>query len=312
MWLRRKIKSILLVDFDNVEGHVGKPFGDSIANWKAWLEDGGFEKRPVQRDFLAMRVYWNGRTDKRRASFEAEEFEAFACRPAAVVKIKEGKSSADVVITIDAMDLAHELRGLKEVILLTADTDFVPLVDRLQEKGLHVVAMGNESDPSSAIYRDRADTVISVGALREACRYRRPQQDGKSAATASPELVKAEDVAPVREAPTNPIARPRKQRTDFDLEMAARLVIDLAMQSPNRGVSRASVERVVSRVPGFTKVPTKQAAAWLGCRDYEGMLQALVKLDSRLAVARPKGGGVQVRYVGAIPNMDNAPPEAAV
>src|SRR5262249_23628875 len=152
--------------------------------------------------------------------------------------------------------------------------------------------------------------VISVGSLREACNYQRANNGAASAATRA---------APATPAPPPPAPPPastslasgsstggssRRARQDFDLDLAARLIGEVAMQTPNRGVSRATVERVVSRVPGFTKVPTKQAAAWLGCRDYEAMLRALAKIDPRLTVARLSGGGVQIRFAGQLPGPE--------
>jgi len=108
-------KSALLIDFDNVLGMTSGDIATSIPNWMAWLEDGGFDGRGQRRSFPVRRVYWNPLNERYRPAFEAVGFEAFACRAIA----KEKKSSADIVMTLDAVDIANEVRGLKEVILLT-------------------------------------------------------------------------------------------------------------------------------------------------------------------------------------------------
>jgi len=139
MFGRRK-KCALLIDFDNVLGMTSGEFTTSIAKWMEWLEDGAFDSDRLKRKFLIKRVYWNPLYDRYRDVFEAAGFEAFSC--GAIAKSK--KSSADIVITLDAVDIAADTKGLQEIILLTSDTDFVPVVNRLQERELEVVAMGHE------------------------------------------------------------------------------------------------------------------------------------------------------------------------
>ena len=121
-----------------------------------WLEDGAFDEARQKRKFLVKRVYWNPLYDRYRDAFEAAGFEAFAC--GAIAKSK--KSSADMVITLDAVDIAAGTKGLQEIILLTSDTDFVPVVNRLQERELEVVAMGHEQNPTAEVYREYADHVV--------------------------------------------------------------------------------------------------------------------------------------------------------
>ncbi len=308
--LTGRVKSALLVDFDNVDGQVGRAFGESIEAWMSWLEDGAFAKTRRPRNFVAMKTYWNGRTDKKRDAFERRGFEAFACRSQAANKIKENKSSADIVITIDAMDVVHEVRGLKEIILLTADTDFVPLVNRLQQKGLHVVVVGNEGDPSSAIFRERGAEVISVGALKDACNYVSPNQRKASvtqrapASAAPPAPPPAPRPSPAAKSPSTPATKASgaKQRASFDLDLATRLVRDVCIQTPNRAASRAAIERALSQVPGFTKVPTKQLAAWLGFKNQDDLLRDLAKRAPGLeAFKNPSGRSLQIKFVGDLP-----------
>jgi hypothetical protein len=315
--LTRRVKSALLVDFDNIDGHVGKPFGECIEAWVAWLEDGAFAKTRRPRRFLTKKAYWNGRTDKKRDSFERHGFEAFACRSQAANKIKENKSSADIVITIDAMDAVHEEKGLREVVLLTADTDFVPLVNRLQQKGLHVVVVGNEGDPSSAIYRERGAEVISVSALKEACAYVSPKRRKSPPGPAHAATPVAADVpmatpmpAPPSASPRHQPARsqPRKQQATFNLDEAAQLIREVCIQTPNRAASRVAIERALSQMPGFTKVPTKEHAAWLGCKNLDNLLRELAKRAPGLVASKnPSGQHYQIKFSGDLPQVPIAP-----
>src|SRR5262249_51182020 len=149
-------KSALLIDFDNVLGMTSGDIATSISSWMAWLEDGGFDASRQRRSFPVRRVYWNPLNERYRPAFEAAGFDAFACRAIA----KEKKSSADIVMTLDAVDIEKEVKGLKEIILLTSDPDFVPVVNRLQVRKLRVVAMGNEDNSTAAVYREYADDVV--------------------------------------------------------------------------------------------------------------------------------------------------------
>ncbi len=307
MW-KRKIKSALLLDLDNLGG---KRLGESIDNWVAWIEDGLFSKTERPRKLLDKRVYWNGVTDKPRAPFEAKGFKAFACRSESTVKVRANKSSADVVMTIDAMEIAHTLKGVQEVILLTSDTDFVPLVNKLQEMKLKVVVVGKVSDSSTAIFRKWAEEVISDEDLHAAYDYQRPlkkRAKREPLATPPPPPIA---VAPAATSPpptpakkATPSKRKRaKQQQQFDLQPAAKAVLDVAMQTPNRALSRPVIERALSTVRGFTKAPTKQYAAYFGHMNFETLLRQLATIEPRLDYSRDQSGRWQMRFVGDLPDQ---------
>lgn len=298
MWTR-KIKSALLVDLDNVGG---KRLGATIDNWVAWIEDGAFSKTARPRKLLDKRVYWNGVNDMPRAPFEQRGFKAFACRSESTVKVRANKSSADIVMTIDAMEIAHTLKGLQEIVLLTADTDFVPLVGKLQEMKLKVVVVGKVTDPSSTIFRKWAEEVISDEDLFAAGKYERAARKH------------AKPPAPAPPAMSEPAAKPRaapparaKQRKKFDLAAAAKALVEVAMQTPNRPVSRAVIERALSTVPHFIKVPTKRDAAYLGFNNLETLLRQIASIEPRLRYAREPDGGQRLRFVGVLPDEPPQP-----
>ncbi|MEZ5956852.1 MAG: NYN domain-containing protein [Hyphomonadaceae bacterium] len=283
MFGRRK-KCALLIDFDNVLGMTSGDFTTSITRWMEWLEDGAFDEKRRKRNFLVKRVYWNPLYERYRDAFEAAGFEAFAC--GAIAKSK--KSSADMVITLDAVDIAAETKGLQEIILLTSDTDFVPVVNRLQDRDLEVVAMGHEQNPTAAVYREYADHVVLRNAFIDAFKYERPKRKWFGLVRVKPPAPKVV-VTAARQ--LNPGATP--------LEQAAERIVQAAEGVGGAMLSRKAVIFSLRDVPGFN---TGGTGAWLGYGSYRKMLQAIAKKRRELRIYAYRNGGVAVAY---------RPPEAA-
>ena len=168
-----RVRSVLLVDFDNIYGATGEDVVNNLSNWLLWLEDGALSHRQKRRTFVHKRVYWNLQFDRYRPDFERAGFEAFNCRALAKRKISAGKSSADIVITMDAIELAMQTKNLDELIILTTDSDFVPVVNRVQIPGLRVVTAGKETDPTYELISQHADGVMHIAALKSAFGYAR-------------------------------------------------------------------------------------------------------------------------------------------
>jgi uncharacterized protein (TIGR00288 family) len=69
-----------------------------------------------------------------------------------------GKNSADIFLTIDAMDLLHQ-NVVDAFVLATADTDFARLARRLREGGKRVVGVGAEHAGAALVQScDRFET----------------------------------------------------------------------------------------------------------------------------------------------------------
>ncbi len=298
-----RVRSALLVDFDNVhitlKDRGRDDFAGRIAQWTAWLEDGAFDPRGRGRKFVAKRVYWNGHFDVHREASEAAGFDAFACRGQTASK----KSSADIVITLDAIEILTEYPGVREVVLLSMDTDFVPVVNRLQAKGLAVAAMGNEENSSAVVYRDHADYVIRLGDFRRALDYERaPRTWFGLRAAPTGEAAPAPEPAPVlTRAPVHQAPRPSQQRRaptraqpNFDIPGSAEIIAAAAAQSPGSPISRETVLRVLRSVEGFA---TGGAHPWLGCGSYRNLVLALAQhRPSELRVKTYNNGGVSLVY----------------
>ena len=72
-----RVRSVLLVDFDNIYGATSEDVVNSLSNWLLWLEDGALSHGQKRRTFVHKRVYWNLQFDKYRPDFERAGFEAF-------------------------------------------------------------------------------------------------------------------------------------------------------------------------------------------------------------------------------------------
>jgi len=280
MFGRRK-KCALLIDFDNVLGMTSGEFVTSIDHWIAWLEDGAFDEKRRKRDFVVKRVYWNPLYERYRGAFEAAGFQAYSC--GAVAKSK--KSSADIVITLDAVDVAAETKKLQEIMLLTSDTDFVPVVNRLQDRGLDVVAMGHEGNPTAAVYREYADDVVLRSAFLDAFKYERPRRKWFG-------LVRVKPPPPEPPPPPQPKPAPTPRATRLD--QAADRVVQAAQGAGGAQLSRKAIILALRDIEGFN---TSGAKAWLGYGAYRKMLLAIAsKKRGELRLYSYRNGGLAVAY----------------
>jgi len=80
---------------------------------------------------------------------------AAACRPSGwlaapgfrLVHAGSGKNGADLLLCLDAMELAH-LDGFACFAIATSDRDFTHLAQRLRERGRHVLGLGEAKAPA--------------------------------------------------------------------------------------------------------------------------------------------------------------------
>lgn len=80
--------------------------------------------------------------------------------PIQTLRIVSGKSLADIALTVDAMDLLFE--GIVDgICIVSSDSDFTPLVRRLQDGGLFVMGIGKERTPEP--FRLACDEFIKLG-----------------------------------------------------------------------------------------------------------------------------------------------------
>lgn len=296
-----RVRSVLLVDFDNIYGATSEDVVSSLPQWLLWLEDGAFSAGGRRRTFLHKRVYWNLQFDRYRANFEECGFEAFNCRAQAKRKISAGKSSADIVITMDAIELALQTKKLEELIVLTTDSDFVPVVNRVQNPGLRVVTAGKETDPTYELYSQHADAVVHIAALKAGFKYQRTPRKWYQLRSPPPEI------APLtiqRERQSMLMGRVRTALANADgaskpgfapeLQRAADIVKALGERMPDQVVSKTKIVRSLAVIPEFTPTYQNGHRPWFGHKNFAALMRRLSQIHPEIEVKSLGKGKVQV------------------
>jgi hypothetical protein len=254
---RRKIRSVLLVDFDNIAAQLGHTeFVNCIPRWLAWLEDGHFDPAGGKRSFIVKRMYWNTSAEHHRNAVEAQEFEALLCPS----KVKGKKSLADMVIAVDALRAAYESKRMRECIVLAVDTDYEPLLDALNDCLQHTVIAATPGI-ATEVYSECADIVIPIDALRQAMAYERPRSGLE---------VLRDKVRTWRRLPF------LKKRW---LARAARHLADIGRQQPGQAIAKKTVMRVLE---DKIRLKLRGPDAYLSCGNYDTMLEQIAAQSDQL------------------------------
>jgi hypothetical protein len=167
------LRSALFVDFDNViiglrdnSPRAAEVFGRSPELWLDWLTrvngsapDGSEDRpaAPARRTILTRNCYLNPTQDLKgyRAFFTRAGFRVVDC-PSLT---QQGKSSSDIHMVMDILDiLAHPVR-YDEVIVMSADADFTSVMLRLRSHDRRTMTVS--SSPVAHAYRAACDTVVS-------------------------------------------------------------------------------------------------------------------------------------------------------
>lgn len=161
------MKSALFIDFDNVysclkqlDPTYAERFAQQPAAWLSWLVDALQlpDGAPVhtKRRVLVRRCYLNPQVYQQfRARFNMAGFEIVDC-PALT---SGGKTSTDIHMVLDIVDLLQHETHYDEFIVFSADADFTPVLRRLRrwDRRTTVLAVGFPS----AAYRASADLLIN-------------------------------------------------------------------------------------------------------------------------------------------------------
>lgn len=160
------MKSALFVDFDNVysglrrlDQEIADQFARNPTVWMNWLIKSLEMPEPAspkaKRRVLVRRCYLNPQAYQRfRPSFNLAGFEIIDC-PALT---SEGKTSTDINMVLDIVDLLQHEAHYDEFIVFSADADFTPVLRKLRrwDRRTTVLAIGFPS----AAYRASADLLI--------------------------------------------------------------------------------------------------------------------------------------------------------
>ena len=136
------MRSALFVDFDNVFSglmRLGPDYAEAFARnpsrWLDWLIDSleapaGVEEG-AKRRVLVRRCYLNPEPYKRfRIGFSRAGFEIVDCPP----MTSAGKTSTDIHMVLDMVDVLQSSTRYDEFIVFSADADFTPLLRKLRRE----------------------------------------------------------------------------------------------------------------------------------------------------------------------------------
>lgn len=76
---------------------------------------------------------------------------------------KRGKNSSDIRLVVDAMEAALTRPHLDTFVIVSSDSDFIPLISKLREFGKRVLVMGMKED-MSALLPSHCDEVVYLDA----------------------------------------------------------------------------------------------------------------------------------------------------
>ncbi|MDR1489722.1 MAG: NYN domain-containing protein [Desulfovibrio sp.] len=167
-----EIFSALYVDFDNIytrlseqDPALARTFATNPQRWVRWLE--GHALRMMYGDGVRRRIlkrccYLNPiRYHEFRPYFIRSAFQVVDCPPLT----NYGKTSADIHLVMDCMDALAHVTRFDEIIILSGDADFTPLLLRIQEHARRslVLSVGYTSPAYAAAcsWRIREDWFLS-------------------------------------------------------------------------------------------------------------------------------------------------------
>lgn len=270
-----KTRSALLIDYDNVTPFFrNEKLSGRIGNWLSWLEDGQFDPQRRRRNFLLKKVFWHKRYADEQPAFEHYDFKTETCVYAAGGK--QGQSAVDLYLAMDAIEAANDLSGLREMIILASDSDYLPLIERLKAKGIRTAIVVSERD-ASRIYNGKADLTITEDELRFALSY-----------------VRARRAAPLRPAPPKgEPAAPKPSAKSFDLDQAAAIVAQLVARRRDKRAGLRDVATAIQSEPAF-----KGDRTWLGMGTFEAFANEMARRKGDLRVTRTSTGGIGIEHTG--------------
>ena len=154
----------VLIDADNASARHAKAIFDEIATL------GEANVRRIYGDFASDRLKgWR------------EVIQPLAIMPQQQFNYTTGKNAADITLVIDAMDLMHR-GGLDGFCLVSSDSDFTRLAQRLREDGAVVYGFGAKKTPEA--FRSACSRFIYIKNLES--------PEPKTANTSSPAAAKKE------------------------------------------------------------------------------------------------------------------------
>lgn len=301
----RAIRSALLIDIENVSY---ARLSTSIPNWLAWLEHGQFDPAKQRRKFVLKRAYWNSTSEHDRRKFENRGIDAIL-----VDRYVTLKNTADVHMAIDIVELLYTRPDIEEFVLLSKDSDFIPVMQRLRAKHKKTAMLVDLASPTlHTAFRDKVDIVIPhrdlllataynppVPKLSVIGRWRAKLATKREQAQIEREAIKPAPLKPAIPASNGTVAPPMtaaagKLPDGPPLTQAAALIS--ALLKPSRGlyVPQKAILTQLKAIPEFTELGT---AKYLGAGSYHALMSRLAAQDPLMKLDQQNGGHTAVRYL---------------
>jgi len=155
----RELSLAILIDADNTSARHAQAIFDEIATL------GEANVRRIYGDFSGDRLKgWR------------DVMQPLAIVPAQQFNYTTGKNAADITLVIDAMDLMHR-GGIDGFCLVSSDSDFTRLAQRLRENGARVYGFGAKKTPEA--FRNACTRFIYIENLVDT-----PEEETKAKSTA--------------------------------------------------------------------------------------------------------------------------------
>ena len=166
------LRSAVFIDFDNVVSGLATGAGPSVAHrfatdpepWFDWLTQDLPRRVLLRRCYMNPSGYLLDENGNRayfsafRRAFQALGFEVVDCPP--LTRMKNG---ADLRMALDVMDALAATTRFDEFILMSTDSDFVPLLLRLRAADRRTKLVAHPD--VGRVVRAAADSVVGLDAL---------------------------------------------------------------------------------------------------------------------------------------------------
>lgn len=292
----------MFIDFENV-GQYCSP--DRIGNWLQWIEDGEFDDDSRKRRRLVeKRVYWNSTHQKFEDIFKRHGFDIVLCE-----KFANLKNGADIRIALDVMESVIGPHRIDEFILFAQDTDYVPVIQRLDTKGrLSAILVDERQERVFTAYDLHADITIPLREFQaEALTYERRRRLREAINAFKRRFLRKPSATTLHSAPATPqpailpsapaqrATRAQKRHAELGpVGMAERAVLRVTSLKPGKYTAREDIERELFKIQGFAK---HGANKYFHLGSYEKLMKEIGKRTERLKIEDGVHGGVSVRYV---------------
>ncbi|GIV91179.1 MAG: hypothetical protein KatS3mg055_3697 [Chloroflexus sp.] len=221
-------------------------------NCAATYADQVMELADKQGILVIRRVYANWSVSAHQKWIEAVA--RYDLRPIYYAGIAPGKSTIDMVLTIDAMDL-HYRQVCDDFCLVTGDGDYAPLVKRLRAGGANVIVIGMEQ--TATVLKEVCSTFIPLAKSNTGTSSAPPsvvtEREQTTQSSNTPALISTTESttavrsssSPTTSAVTNgdsPIPQPTTAQSTNQLQLNSQLVISRPLRDAVKLLQRILTE----------------------------------------------------------------------